>query len=176
VCACCVLHAAGYHQHPPAAAESAHSHRLHLLQQQQLFQQQQQQYHQQQQQQHTYAAQAQPSAAAMAGPSTSSMAAAGAGGAPPGLRTGAPADEATLRRLKEDLLQQHQDKGKGAKKGMVRMAAGEKWFDPTLGEWPDNDHRIFVGDLGNEVNDELLSKAFQKYPSFAKAKVGGCGV
>ena len=33
------------------------------------------------------------------------------------------------------------------------------------------DHRIFVGDLGTEVNDDTLSKAFQKYPSFNKAKV-----
>lgn len=39
-------------------------------------------------------------------------------------------------------------------------------------EWPDNDFRIFVGDLGNEVNDDVLGKAFQRYPSFAKAKVG----
>jgi hypothetical protein len=28
-----------------------------------------------------------------------------------------------------------------------------------------------VGNLGNEVNDDLLSKAFIKYPSFVKAKV-----
>lgn len=28
-----------------------------------------------------------------------------------------------------------------------------------------------MGDLGNEVNDDVLTKAFQKYPSFAKAKV-----
>ena len=31
--------------------------------------------------------------------------------------------------------------------------------------------RIFVGDLGNEVNDEVLQKSFQKYTSFVKAKV-----
>ena len=30
---------------------------------------------------------------------------------------------------------------------------------------------MFCGDLGNEVNDESLSRAFQKYPSFQKAKV-----
>jgi RNA recognition motif-containing protein len=34
-----------------------------------------------------------------------------------------------------------------------------------------DDHRIFVGDLGNEVNDDCLTKAFVKYASFAKAKV-----
>lgn len=67
-------------------------------------------------------------------------------------------------------------KGKDGKekllhKGPVRAAAGERWRDPTLDEWPENDFRVFVGDLGNEVNDEHLSKAFGKYASFAKAKV-----
>jgi RNA recognition motif-containing protein len=33
------------------------------------------------------------------------------------------------------------------------------------------DYRIFCGDLGNEVSDELLAKAFRRYPSFQKAKV-----
>ena len=28
-----------------------------------------------------------------------------------------------------------------------------------------------MGDLGNEVNDESLCRAFSKYPSFLKAKV-----
>mmetsp|Transcript_10164 Transcript_10164/g.25875 ORF Transcript_10164/g.25875 Transcript_10164/m.25875 type:complete len:329 (+) Transcript_10164:181-1167(+) len=56
-------------------------------------------------------------------------------------------------------------------KAHFRQAAGTKWVDPTLSEWPDDDYRIFVGDLGKEVNDELLSKAFQKYPSFNKAKI-----
>jgi hypothetical protein len=54
---------------------------------------------------------------------------------------------------------------------ILREAAGRKWVDPTLSEWPENDFRIFVGDLGNEVNDDALGKAFQRYPSFAKAKV-----
>ena len=34
-----------------------------------------------------------------------------------------------------------------------------------------DDFRIFVGDLGNECNDEMLRKAFSKYASFAKAKI-----
>ena len=32
--------------------------------------------------------------------------------------------------------------------GKVMQAAGKRWRDPTLDEWPENDHRIFVGDLG----------------------------
>ena len=50
-------------------------------------------------------------------------------------------------------------------------SAGASWEDPTLHEWPEDDHRIFVGDLGNECNDDLLAQAFQHYKSFQKAKV-----
>ena len=50
-------------------------------------------------------------------------------------------------------------------------SAGSAWEDPSLHEWPDDDHRIFVGDLGNECNDDLLAQAFQHYKSFQKAKV-----
>ncbi len=52
-----------------------------------------------------------------------------------------------------------------------RCVAGEKWVDNTLGEWPANDYRIFVGDLGPECTDEQLAKAFAGYSSFAKARV-----
>ena len=34
-----------------------------------------------------------------------------------------------------------------------------------------DDHRLFVGDLGNEVNDDVLIKAFSRFPSFQMAKV-----
>ncbi|KAK3740566.1 hypothetical protein QZH41_014961, partial [Actinostola sp. cb2023] len=34
-----------------------------------------------------------------------------------------------------------------------------------------DDFRIFCGDLGNEVTDESLTRAFTKYPSFLKAKI-----
>lgn len=56
-------------------------------------------------------------------------------------------------------------------KTFVRTGGGDTWLDETLAEWPDNDFRIFVGDLGKEVNTEMLAKAFQHYKSFAKAKV-----
>ena len=34
-----------------------------------------------------------------------------------------------------------------------------------------DDFRIFCGDLGNDVTDEVLIRAFSKYASFVKAKV-----
>ncbi|KEP64843.1 UNVERIFIED_CONTAM: RNA recognition motif-containing protein [Hammondia hammondi] len=53
----------------------------------------------------------------------------------------------------------------------LRKGAGKIWSDPTLDEWPENDFRVFCGDLGNEVTDEVLTNAFRKYRSFAKARV-----
>nr|CAD1820903.1 unnamed protein product [Ananas comosus var. bracteatus] len=57
------------------------------------------------------------------------------------------------------------------KRAIPRKAAGQSWEDPTLAEWPENDFRLFCGDLGNEVNDDVLSKAFSRFPSFNMARV-----
>jgi hypothetical protein len=59
----------------------------------------------------------------------------------------------------------------GKQIGILRQAAGERWVDATLTEWPAGDFRIFVGNLGSEVNDAMLTQAFSKYSSFQKAKV-----
>ncbi|XP_072049751.1 uncharacterized protein [Amphiura filiformis] len=63
------------------------------------------------------------------------------------------------------------EKKKEKKKKFVRIAAETTWEDDSLTEWDPNDFRIFCGDIGNEVTDELLTKVFCKYPSFLKAKV-----
>lgn len=60
--------------------------------------------------------------------------------------------------------------GKQPKKNL-RMGGGEVWEDPTLADWPDNDFRLFCGDLGNEVSDELLAHSFSQYASFQRARV-----
>lgn len=65
----------------------------------------------------------------------------------------------------------NQKVSKKPKYGVARQAAGKKWIDPNLLEWPENDFRIFIGDLGNETNDEVLNKAFARFPTFNKAKV-----
>ena len=77
--------------------------------------------------------------------------------------------------------------GQKKRKRFLRHAAGETWEDKTLEEWPEgfillrilsydscyvvDDYRLFCGDLGNETTDEILSRAFHKYPSFQKAKI-----
>lgn len=65
-----------------------------------------------------------------------------------------------------------QDKERRTKnKKTVRIAGGQLWEDSSLADWPDDDFRIFCGDLGNDVNDELLTRTFNKFSSFRKAKV-----
>lgn len=53
----------------------------------------------------------------------------------------------------------------------IRVGGGQVWEDHSLADWTDDDFRIFCGDLGNDVNDELLTRTFSKYPSFQRAKV-----
>ncbi|WOK98536.1 RNA-binding protein 42 [Canna indica] len=62
-------------------------------------------------------------------------------------------------------------KSETKKKAIPRKAAGQSWEDPTLSDWPENDFRLFCGDLGNEVNDDVLSKSFSRFPSFNMARV-----
>lgn len=59
----------------------------------------------------------------------------------------------------------------GTKRKYLRTCAGEVWEDTTMLEWPEGDYRLFCGDLGNEVGDDMLAAPFRKYRSFAKAKV-----
>ncbi|SOV18421.1 RNA-binding protein, putative [Plasmodium sp. gorilla clade G2] len=63
------------------------------------------------------------------------------------------------------------DEKSNNKKPHLRKAAGIVWKDPTLDEWPENDFRIFCGNLGNEVSSDILANAFRKYKSFNMAKV-----
>ncbi|KAG8847815.1 hypothetical protein FRB96_001403 [Tulasnella sp. 330] len=61
---------------------------------------------------------------------------------------------------------------KGAKrKTVLRKGGGKLWEDQTLLEWDDKWFRLFVGDVSNDVTDEILSSAFSKYPTFTRARV-----
>eukprot|EP01053_Blabericola_migrator_P000910 Blabericola_migrator_1__909@NODE_1224_length_5061_cov_46_891470_g818_i1_p5_GENE_NODE_1224_length_5061_cov_46_891470_g818_i1NODE_1224_length_5061_cov_46_891470_g818_i1_p5_ORF_typecomplete_len112_score14_98GP52/PF17468_2/0_25_NODE_1224_length_5061_cov_46_891470_g818_i115811916 len=46
-----------------------------------------------------------------------------------------------------------QRKDDGAHKHL-RKAAGKVWNDTTLDQWPDNDHRVFCGDLDHSIRRE----------------------
>lgn len=56
-------------------------------------------------------------------------------------------------------------------KKYLRYAAGHVWEDKSMSEWPENDFRIYVGNLGKEVDDKTLYEAFKKYPTLAHWKV-----
>ena len=53
----------------------------------------------------------------------------------------------------------------------LRQGGGQVWEDPTLAFWDENDYRIFVGDLGKEVTDDMLSRAFSHYPSLQRTQI-----
>eukprot|EP00042_Codosiga_hollandica_P022181 m.80322 g.80322 ORF g.80322 m.80322 type:complete len:193 (-) comp50689_c0_seq3:1020-1598(-) len=52
-----------------------------------------------------------------------------------------------------------------------RVAAGDKWHDPQLDLFDPNDYRVFCGDVGNEVSDDALLRAFARYGSVQRARV-----
>jgi len=57
-------------------------------------------------------------------------------------------------------------------KPAVRVAAGKHWVDPTLSEFPENDFRLFVGNLDSLITEQKLAETFQsKYPSFAMCRI-----
>ncbi|KAI9917391.1 hypothetical protein PsorP6_013226 [Peronosclerospora sorghi] len=64
-----------------------------------------------------------------------------------------------------------QRRGGNRPKRHLRLAGGQVWEDPTLDDWPENDFRLFCGDLGNEVSSELLAHSFSRYTSFQRARV-----
>uniref|UniRef100_A0A7S4EJG7 RRM domain-containing protein n=1 Tax=Pseudo-nitzschia australis TaxID=44445 RepID=A0A7S4EJG7_9STRA len=57
-------------------------------------------------------------------------------------------------------------------KPVVRMAGGKSWIDSSLADWPRNDFRIFVGNLGGDVSDPMFDEYFRtRYPSVALTKI-----
>jgi RNA recognition motif-containing protein len=56
-------------------------------------------------------------------------------------------------------------------KKIIRRAGEAVWIDKTLEDWPDADIRLFVSDLGEDVTDDVLQRAFGKYRSLQKVKV-----
>ncbi|OIT39028.1 oligouridylate-binding protein 1b [Nicotiana attenuata] len=77
-----------------------------------------------------------------------------------------------LENLKAALASSEMEhKAEAKKKAVPRKAAGQSWEDLTLAEWQENDYRLFCGNLVNEVNDDVLSKAFSRFPTFNMAKV-----
>lgn len=79
--------------------------------------------------------------------------------------------DAEVKRQNQAYASGTAEKREGTEKKKLRMAGGKVWEDATLEEWPEDDYRIFVGDLGNEVTDDLLQRAFAHYNSVAKVKV-----
>eukprot|EP01062_Namystynia_karyoxenos_P067097 TRINITY_DN60998_c0_g1_i1.p1 TRINITY_DN60998_c0_g1~~TRINITY_DN60998_c0_g1_i1.p1 ORF type:complete len:291 (+),score=110.42 TRINITY_DN60998_c0_g1_i1:100-972(+) len=98
-------------------------------------------------------------------------AAAGAAAAPGGGRSaaaGAPAYPGAAAAASSHWAQKEQRQKADR---TLRVHDGVVWQDPSMREWPENDHRLFCGNLGNDVNGDILGKTFAKYDGFLKAKV-----
>ncbi|KAG4300984.1 hypothetical protein PCANB_002683 [Pneumocystis canis] len=74
---------------------------------------------------------------------------------------------------RENAKLRHQARWQGKEKRItvLREGGGTVWEDPSLLDWNPAHFRLFAGDLGGEVSDETLFKAFQHYRSLSKAKV-----
>ena len=54
---------------------------------------------------------------------------------------------------------------------VLRSEPGKIWNDPSLADWPENDYRIIVKNLGVDVTDDDLFRHFNKYKSLARSHV-----
>lgn len=92
------------------------------------------------------------------------------------MATGQPLSQTEHNRLAEQQSAYDYDpqvfgSSSNSKKRFLRVGGGEVWEDKSLQDWPENDFRLFIGDLGNEVTDELLAFAFSAYTSFQRSRV-----
>ncbi|ORX66243.1 RNA-binding domain-containing protein [Linderina pennispora] len=62
-------------------------------------------------------------------------------------------------------------KPRSKRRRVVRMAGGQVWEDETLAEWPEDDYRLFAGNLGPDVTTEMLEQVFGKFPTMQRALV-----
>lgn len=62
-------------------------------------------------------------------------------------------------------------KAQGKRDTVIRKAGGKVWEDQTLLDWDPAWFRLFVGDLSNDVQENTLNSAFNKYASYQKCKV-----
>lgn len=56
-------------------------------------------------------------------------------------------------------------------KTVKRSGGGKTWEDQSLLEWNPKHFRLFVGNLGDDVDDQLLFNSFNQYPTMSKVKV-----
>jgi RNA recognition motif-containing protein len=57
------------------------------------------------------------------------------------------------------------------KQGIKRQQGDKTWTDPQLSEFSNNDYRLFIGNLDQNVTDAQLFESFSQYKSILKAKV-----
>lgn len=74
-------------------------------------------------------------------------------------------DVDTITKLKSNHIEED--------KAIIRKdpKTGKTWLDSSLVEWNPNHYRLFVGNIGIDVTEEILIETFIKYPSLSKVKI-----
>ena len=54
---------------------------------------------------------------------------------------------------------------------VVRSSCGKTWVDTSLADFPENDYRLFIGDLSRDATNSDLTSAFSHFKSLALTKV-----
>ncbi|GMH94232.1 hypothetical protein TL16_g12848 [Triparma laevis f. inornata] len=53
----------------------------------------------------------------------------------------------------------------------VASSCGKTWVDTSLSEFPENDYRLFIGDLSRDATNADLTGAFAHFKSMALTKI-----
>ncbi|EOR00807.1 hypothetical protein E3P92_01268 [Wallemia ichthyophaga] len=65
-----------------------------------------------------------------------------------------------------------QKMNKGDKRTTVlRKGAGKQWEDTSLLDWDPSHYRLFVGNISNDVTEQVLDETFSVFKSYSKCRV-----
>jgi hypothetical protein len=73
----------------------------------------------------------------------------------------------TIEKIKTN--KDHSSDGKAVMR--YNQKTGKTWHDSTLTEWDPSHFRLFVGNISNDVTEEILIQNFIKYKSLSKVKI-----
>lgn len=76
-----------------------------------------------------------------------------------------------LEKLKSTKKSTAQEESSKTAVTRIDPKTGKVWHDTTLTDWDPSHFRLFVGNIGNDVDEDLLINTFIKYPSLSKVKV-----
>ena len=80
-------------------------------------------------------------------------------------------EENRVQGKEEEASVESKQKASGEGRKFIREVGDKVWEDKSLAQWPENDYRIFVGNLGKEITSEALGKPFKEFKSYNMSRV-----